>query len=83
MMMLAKKRWLGYRRKYWPRLRRDLQRAALSDRSTLERTTEFGQVYRLPTMLRGPAGRVASLVTIWIVEVGSDRPRLITVFPGE
>lgn len=75
--------WLGYRESQWKQLQTDLQRAATSSDAALERTTEYRQVFRVPIMLRGPTGRVGSIVTVWIVEARDPRPRLVTAFPGE
>jgi hypothetical protein len=42
----------------------------------------YGQRYRVRGMLRGLAGRAASVVSVWIVPAGEEVPRFITAFPG-
>ena len=44
---------------------------------------EFGRKHSASGLLVGPRGRAVSVVSIWIVEPGSDRPRLVTVYPKE
>jgi len=42
--------------------------------------TPFGQKYAVPGDLRGPLG-AAPVVTIWFLEPGQERVRLVTVRP--
>jgi predicted ATP-grasp superfamily ATP-dependent carboligase len=44
-------------------------------------TTDFGVKYTLEGVILGPSGRSAAIRTVWIVETGQDRPRLITSHP--
>ena len=44
---------------------------------------EFGQEYSASGLLTGPRGRAVSVVSVWIFELGSDKPRLVTVYPKE
>ncbi|MFI5395378.1 MAG: DUF6883 domain-containing protein [Candidatus Binatia bacterium] len=43
----------------------------------------YGQKYEIRGALRGPAGRVAHVVTIWIVRPDEETLRFVTAFPGE
>lgn len=44
---------------------------------------EFGRKYSVSGLLTGPRGRAVSVVSVWIFEHGSDKPRLVTVYPTE
>jgi hypothetical protein len=50
--------------------------AELGDAST------YGQRYRVRGILQGPAGRSASVVSVWIVSAEGEAPRFVTAFPG-
>ena len=43
--------------------------------------SEFGTKYEIRATIVGPTGRQAVIRTVWIVNVGEDRPRFITAFP--
>ena len=43
----------------------------------------FGQKYEVRGTLRGPSGRRAEVVTVWIVLSGESSPRFVTAVPGE
>ncbi len=45
-------------------------------------TTVHGQKYILEGELETPAGRRLRLRTIWIIDQGQDRPRLVTAYPA-
>jgi lysophospholipid acyltransferase (LPLAT)-like uncharacterized protein len=44
-------------------------------------TTEFGVKYVVGGVILGPGGRRAAIRTVWVVETGQDRPRLVTAYP--
>ena len=75
-------RGLGYTRARWPRLQQDFKDGATSDGATPAALTVFGQFFELRVMLRGPSGRAALLVTIWIIRREEDFPRFVTAYPG-
>lgn len=45
-------------------------------------TGPYGTKYEVRGMLRGPAGREAFVVTVWIVRPSDPRPYLVTAYPG-
>ena len=45
--------------------------------------TRHGQKYEIRGTLCGPFGRVAWMVTIWIVRPDEEILRFVTAFPGE
>jgi hypothetical protein len=75
-------RRLGYTRPKWPRLHRDLKDAATHEGAIPAALTVFGQLFELRVMLRGPSGRAARIVTIWIIRREEDFPRFVTAYPG-
>lgn len=74
---------LGFTRAAW----RDLQRALLvqvtSGKAVPAPGTVYGHNYTVRGMLHGPAGRSASIVSVWIVLRGQDIPRFVTACPQE
>ena len=73
---------LGYDRDDWERLDRDLREQIVVCEAEEIETTTFGTKYRTVGDLRGPSGRAARIVAIWIVRVGESVPQLVTLFPG-
>jgi hypothetical protein len=43
--------------------------------------TPYGVKYVIDGSLKAPAGRIALVRTVWIVETGDIRPRFVTAFP--
>ena len=74
---------LGYSTADWPQLESDLRQLAMTGDATPERLTKYGQHYEVRGTLRGPSGRAAQVMTIWIVRSNEETPRFITAFPGE
>jgi hypothetical protein len=73
---------LGYQANVWKQLEADLRDLAVAGEATLGDATTYGQKYELRGTLRGPSGRSAAVVTIWIVRWEEDAPRFVTAFPG-
>lgn len=73
---------LGYTDDEFERLRQDLLALAAADEATLGQASDFGQKYEVRGEIRGPSGRSAEIVTVWIVLAGEDSPRFVTAFPG-
>lgn len=44
-------------------------------------STAFGTKYLVDGDIRGPAGDAASIRSVWFVEAGDMRPRLVTAYP--
>ena len=74
---------LGYGQANWLELQRDLARFALSASAVPGQASRFGTKYEVSAILRGPSGRSATVVTVWMVRTGDDAPRLVTAYPGE
>jgi hypothetical protein len=74
---------LGFRQASWPILLRALESLAANGDAELANATRFGQKYVVRGIVQGPAGRTATIVTVWIVLVDEDFPRFITAYPEE
>jgi hypothetical protein len=74
---------LGYTSEDWQQLRRDLVALAASGEASVGRSSAFGQKYEVSGTIRGPSGRRAVVVTVWIILTGEGSPRFVTAYPGE
>jgi hypothetical protein len=43
---------------------------------------EFGTKYIVKGNLKTPGDVMAEVITIWIIEKGSDAPKFVTAYPG-
>lgn len=73
---------LGFSAERW----QDLQAAILEHAHTGDATSgqesPFGTKYEIRAPLRGPSGRTAIVVSIWMIRSDAEIPSLITAFPG-
>jgi hypothetical protein len=76
-------RALGYGPSNWARLDRDLRFQHLTAPVAHVTETRHGTVFEIRAILRGPSGRSAGLVSVWIVRHGERHPSLVTAYPGE
>ena len=74
---------LGYTNANWRRLEEDLRHLAVSGDAELGKGSRYGQKYEIRGILRGPSGRSAGVLTVWIILFGGDVPQFVTAFPGE
>ena len=75
-------RRLGYEQDGWEILERDLRSLLLEDAIELE-TTDYGEKYAVRGVLEGPNGRVADIVSVWIILAGTDVPWFVTAYPED
>jgi hypothetical protein len=73
-------RSLGYSPDQWHVLERDL-RTVLSNDAEFVGATEYGEKFTIRGTLSGPGGRVAGIVTVWIILTGETAPRFVTAYP--
>lgn len=73
---------LGYSAESWERLETDLRSQHLSQTAGLLASTRYGQKYEIRAILKGPSGREAPVVSIWLVRAGGNIPRFVTAYPG-
>jgi hypothetical protein len=73
---------LGFERAAWPALHRMLLEVAREGDASEGSATPYGRKYEVRATIHGPTGRTAEIVTVWIILVGEDFPRLVTAYPG-
>ena len=57
-----------------------LKQAARSGDAIESRRDEYGRRYRIDFEFKGPNGNMATIHSIWIVEIGKNDPRFITCY---
>jgi len=72
---------LGYDAQDWQRLADDLRQQHLTAEVIERRDTVWGERYDIVAPLTGPSGDTVMFRSIWQIDLGSDRPRLITMYP--
>lgn len=72
---------IGFREEEIDELKDALMNLAKNGEVKSAITTDFGVKYVVEGAISGPSGRGAAIRTVWIVETGQNRPRLITAYP--
>ncbi len=75
-------RTLGYDQTSWQQLETDLRYLASLPAEPLE-STEYGTKYAIIGPLTGLNGRVAEIVTVWIILAGEAVSRFVTAYPKD
>ncbi len=72
---------MGYQTDNWLELDSELRCRHLS--AAVERITDsdYGRRYEIVAPLVGPNGRIVRFRSIWQIDIGTDTPRLITIYP--
>ena len=73
---------LGFSQADWQALRDALLELGGSDAAAPGQPSAFGQKFEVRGRLRGPSGREAEIVTVWLVANGQDFAHFVTAFPG-
>ena len=73
---------LGYAREQWSLLAEDLRKHAAEGFVGEGTTGPYGTKYVVRGTLRGPNGRRADVLAVWIVRRGENAPRFVTAYPG-
>jgi hypothetical protein len=73
---------LGYTQENWTQLEADFRHQHLTRDALLRQETRYGTKYEIRARIKGPAGRTAQLVSVWIILVDENLPRFITAHPG-
>ena len=66
----------------WPRLEADIRAQHVPADVELTADSDYGTRYEIAAPLTGPSGRTVVFRSVWQIDLGSDRPRLITMYPG-
>ncbi len=74
---------LGYSASTWRQLEEDLRTQHLSQDAVAGKPSPYGQKFEVRATLKGPSGRAAQVVSIWVVLVDEDVPTFVTAYPGE
>jgi hypothetical protein len=72
---------LGYEATSWQVLADDLRKEHLSADVVESRDTPWGKRYEIVPPLTGPSGDTILFRSIWQIDLGTDYPRLITMYP--
>jgi hypothetical protein len=72
---------LGYDAERWQQLANDVRQQHLTSDVIEERGSAWGTRYSIVAPLTGPSGDTVMFRSIWQIDLGSDRPRLITIYP--
>ena len=72
---------LDLSRSDWEMLANALRRLALTADVTESMETVHGKKYIVDGELENPAGKEAWVRSIWIIDAGTDFPRLVTAYP--
>jgi hypothetical protein len=73
---------LGFTPDNWKRLDSELRRLIREEAAELDEETPFGQKYLVRGGVTGPTGRMAIVISAWIILRGERFPRLVNVLPG-
>ncbi len=73
---------LGFSGDQWQLLRDALLQLALTSDASPGQHSPFGLKFEIRAILRGPSGRQADVVTVWMVSNGLNFPHFVTAYPG-
>ena len=72
---------LGYAAANWQELEADLRSMHITDEVVAETNTIWGIRYEIVAPLTGPLGDTVLFRSVWQIDLGTDAPRLITIYP--
>lgn len=75
-------RTLGYEQSNWQQLESQL-RSMLARPAEPSEPTDYGTKYAIIGPLKGLNGRMAEIVSVWIILAGEDTPRFVTAYPKD
>jgi hypothetical protein len=73
---------LGFSADGWELLRNALLDIGTTGTATRGQTSAFGQKFEIRAILRGPSGRHADVVTVWMIPNGQDSAHFVTAHPA-
>ena len=74
---------MGFRREEWQVLADSLRQVARDFPVTKSMTSPHGRKYIIDGVLPTPSGQRPIVRTVWIVDAGTETPRLVTAYPKE
>src|SRR5262245_42177299 len=72
---------MGYNSSNWQRLADDIRQNHVGAEVVETVETEYGPQYTIVAPITGPVGRTVMFRSVWQVDLGTDFPRLITMYP--
>jgi hypothetical protein len=72
---------LGYSSADWLQLDSDMRRMHLTEDYMATRQSLWGVRYEIVAPITGPSGDTVMFRSIWQIDLGTDVPRLITMYP--
>ena len=72
----------GYREEDWRGLADDLRRHGQQNDVAGIVESPYGTRYSVDGQMRTPSGESIRIVAVWIMEKGTDVPRLVTAYPA-
>jgi len=73
---------LGYSVQNWLELRDLLLQLARDGEALPGKPSPFGQKFEIHATVKGPSGRAARIVTVWMISVGAEHAHFVTAYPG-
>ncbi len=71
----------GYSSANWRRLDSDIRSMLLSEEVVATNRSLWGTRYEIVAPLTGPSGDTVLFRSVWQIDLGTDTPRLITMYP--
>jgi hypothetical protein len=72
---------LGYSQANWQQLDADLRSMHLTEDFVATSQTIWGMRYEIVAPIMGPSGDAMLFRSVWQIDLGTDVPRLITMYP--
>ncbi len=72
---------MGYAPDDWQRLETDIREGHLTADVDQLAESDYGTRFEIVAPLIGPTGRSVNFRSIWQIDLGTDYPRLITMYP--
>jgi hypothetical protein len=72
---------MGFRQQTWEALAMALRQMVRHSPVTISMTSRHGQKYIVDDALVTPNLQMPRIRTVWVVDSGTDRPRLVTAYP--
>lgn len=73
---------LGFTAERWELFEQALREQHLNQPAESPGSDPFGQSFTISAILKGPTGASASVVSVWFIRAGEDKPRFVTAYPG-
>ena len=71
----------GYRPDQWQRLEQDIRAQHLTAEVAVTTASDYGTRFEIVAPLVGPLDRAVPFRSIWQIDTGTHRPRLLTIYP--